>query len=89
MVDRAVASESTSSGLASIEVISDAGLAYMEVTPLQDYNEVRISFPSLADALETVWLSGFYIRPDASRNGIPDCAEELEVQGEIDIVYRV
>lgn len=85
---QAVASESTSSGLASIEVISDAGLAYMEVTPLQDYNEVRISFPSLADALKTVWLSGFYIRPDANGNGIPDCAEELEVQGEIDIVYR-
>lgn len=85
---QAVASESISSGLASIEVISDAGLAYMEVTPLQDYNEVRISFPSLADALETVWLSGFYIRPDANGNGIPDCAEELEVQGEIDIVYR-
>ena len=85
---QAVASESTSSGLASIEVISDAGLAYMEVTPLQDYNEVRISFPSLADALKTIWLSGFYIRPDANGNGIPDCAEELEVQGEIDIVYR-
>lgn len=85
---QAVASESTSGGLASIEVISDAGLAYMEVTPLQDYDEVRISFPSLADALKTVWLSGFYIRPDANGNGIPDCAEELEVQGEIDIVYR-
>lgn len=85
---QAVASESTSGGLASIEVISDAGLAYMEVTPLQDYNEVRISFPSLADALKTIWLSGFYIRPDANGNGIPDCAEELEVQGEIDIVYR-
>lgn len=85
---QAVASESTSGGLASIEVISDAGLAYMEVTPLQDYDEVRISFPSLADALKTIWLSGFYIRPDANGNGIPDCAEELEVQGEIDIVYR-
>lgn len=85
---QAVASESTSGGLASIEVISDAGLAYMEVTPLQDYDEVRISFPSLADALKTIWLSGFYIRPDANGNGIPDCAEELEVQGEIDIVYK-
>ncbi len=85
---QAVASESTSSGLASIEVISDAGLAYMEVTPLQDYDEVRISFPSLAAALETVWLSGFYIRPDANGNGIPDCAEEPEDQGETDITYR-
>mgnify|MGYP006890785811 CR=1 FL=1 len=77
---QAVANESTSSGLASIEVISDAGLAYIEVTPLQNYDEVRISFPSLADALETVWLSGFYIRPDANGNGIPDCAEEPEDQ---------
>ena len=85
---QAVASESTSGGLASIEVISDAGLAYMEVTPLQDYDEVRISFPSLADALETVWLSGFYIRPDANGNGIPDCAEEPEDQGETDIAYK-
>ncbi|WP_418946185.1 hypothetical protein [Phocaeicola coprocola] len=85
---QAVASESTSGGLASIEVISDAGLAYMEVTPLQDYDEVRISFPSLADALETVWLSGFYIRPDANGNGIPDCAEEPDDQGETDITYR-
>lgn len=87
--EQAVASESTSSGLASIEVISDAGLAYMEVTPLQDYDEVRISFPSLADALETVWLSGFYIRPDANSNGIPDCAEEPADQGGTDgITYK-
>lgn len=86
---QAVASESTSSGLASIEVISDAGLAYMEVTPLQDYDEVRISFPSLANALETVWLSGFYIRPDANGNGIPDCAEEPADQGGTDgITYK-
>lgn len=86
---QAVASESTSGGLASIEVISGAGLAYMEVTPLQDYDEVRISFPSLADALETVWLSGFYIRPDANGNGIPDCAEEPADQGGTDgITYE-
>lgn len=86
---QAVASESTSGGLASIEVISDAGLAYMEVTPLQDYDEVRISFPSLADALKTVWLSGFYIRPDANGNGIPDCAEEPADQGGTDgITYK-
>ena len=86
---QAVASESTSSGLASIEVISNAGLAYMEVTPLQDYDEVRISFPSLAGALETVWLSGFYIRPDANGNGIPDCAEEPDDQGGTDgITYK-
>lgn len=87
--EQAVASESTSGGLASIEVISGAGLAYMEVTPLQDYDEVRISFPSLAAALETVWLSGFYIRPDANGNGIPDCAEEPEDQGGTDgITYK-
>ena len=71
-----VASESTSSGLASIEVISDSGLAYLEITPLSDYDEVRISFPSLADISEAMYLAGFYIRPDANSNGIPDCAED-------------
>ena len=40
------------------------------------------------DALETVWLSGFYIRPDANGNGIPDCAEEPDDQGETDIAYK-
>ena len=86
---QAVASESTSGGLASIEVISGAGLAYMEVTPLQDYDEVRISFPSLANALKAVWLSGFYIRLDANNNGIPDCAEEPADQGGTDgITYE-
>lgn len=71
-----VASESTSSGLASIEVISDSGLAYLEITPLSDYDEVRISFPSLAVISEAMYLAGFYIRPDANSNGIPDCAED-------------
>lgn len=71
-----VASESTSSGLASIEVISDSGLAYLEITPLSDYDEVRISFPSLADISKAMYLAGFYIRPDANSNGIPDCAED-------------
>lgn len=71
-----VASESTSSGLASIEVISDSGLAYLEITPLSDYDEVRISFPSLAVISKAMYLAGFYIRPDANSNGIPDCAED-------------
>ena len=80
----AVTSEATSSGLVSIDLISDSGLAYLEINPKLGFDEVRISFPSLANALEAVWLSGFYIRPDANNNGIPDCAEEPADQGGTD-----
>ena len=85
----AVTSEATSSGLVSIDLISDSGLAYLEINPELGFDEVRISFPSLANIADNVFLAGFYIRPDKNNNGIPDCAEEPEDQGETDgITYE-
>lgn len=72
----AVTSEATSSGLVSIDLISDSGLAYLEINPELGFDEVRISFPSLANIADHVLLAGFYIRPDTDRDGIPDCAED-------------
>lgn len=72
----AVTSEATSSGLVSIDLISDSGLAYLEINPELGFDEVRISFPSLANIADNVFLAGFYIRPDTDRDGIPDCAED-------------
>lgn len=86
--DNAVTSEATSSGLVSIDLISDSGLAYLEINPKLGFDEVRISFPSLANIADNVFLAGFYIRPDKNNNGIPDCAEEPEDQGETDIEYK-
>lgn len=76
----AVTSEATSSGLVSIDLISDSGLAYLEINPELGFDEVRISFPSLANIADNVFLAGFYIRPDTDRDGIPDCAEEPDDQ---------
>lgn len=87
--DNAVTSEATSSGLVSIDLISDSGLAYLEINPKLGFDEVRISFPSLANIADNVFLAGFYIRPDTDGDGIPDCAEEPEDQGETDgITYE-
>ena len=72
----AVTSEATSSGLVSIDLISDSGLAYLEINPSSGFDEVRISFPSLANIADDVLLAGFYIRPDTDGDGIPDCAED-------------
>lgn len=72
----AVTSEATSSGLVSIDLISDSGLAYLEINPKSGFDEVRISFPSLANIADDVLLAGFYIRPDTDEDGIPDCAED-------------
>ena len=85
----AVADNTTSGGVASIEAIGDDGLNIIEVTPKTAFDEVRITFPSVLDALNVIKVHGFYTRPDKNNNGIPDCAEEPEDQGETDgIIYE-
>lgn len=76
----AVADNTTSGGVASIEAIGDDGLNIIEVTPKTAFDEVRITFPSVLDALNVIKVHGFYTRPDKNNNGIPDCAEESDDQ---------
>ena len=76
----AVADNTTSGGVASIEAIGDDGLNIIEVTPKTAFDEVRITFPSVLEALKVIKVHGFYTRPDKNNNGIPDCAEEPDDQ---------
>lgn len=76
----AVADNTTSGGVASIEAIGDDGLNIIEVTPKTAFDEIRITFPSVLDALKVIKVHGFYTRPDKNNNGIPDCAEEPDDQ---------
>lgn len=76
----AVADNTTSGGVASIEAIGDDGLNIIEVTPKTAFDEVRITFPSVLEALNVIKVHGFYTRPDKNNNGIPDCAEEPDDQ---------
>ena len=76
----AVADNTSSGGVASVEVIGDDGLSMIEVTPQAPYDEVRITFGSLASVIDATYIHGFYTRPDLNNNGIPDCAETPDEQ---------
>lgn len=81
-----VADNTTSGGLASVEVIGDEGLSTIEVTPQSPFDEVRITIPSLAEVADVVNVHGFYTRPDLNNNGIPDCSEVPEDQNSVKVV---
>ena len=81
-----VADNTTSGGLASVEVIGDEGLSTIEVTPQSPFDEVRITIPSLAEVGKVVNVHGFYTRPDLNNNGIPDCSEVPEDQNSVKVV---
>lgn len=83
---KVVADNTTSGGLASVEVIGDEGLSTIEVTPQSPFDEVRITIPSLAEVAEVVNVHGFYTRPDLNNNGIPDCSEVPEDQNSVKVV---
>ena len=81
----AVADNTTSGGVASVEVIGNDGLSTIEVTPQSPYDEVRITFPSVAAVDDAINVHGFYTRPDLNNNGIPDCAEEPDDQTTVQV----
>lgn len=68
---------STSSGtVLGLDVTGSSGNIYIQTTPTATYNEVRITFPAVASALNTTQIYGIYTRQDSDGNGIPDCAED-------------
>ena len=67
----------TSGGtLLNLDVTGSSGNIYIQATPTAAYNEVRITFPAVASALNTTQIYGIYTRQDSDGNGIPDCAED-------------
>lgn len=68
---------STGSGtVLGLDVIGSSGNIYIQTTPTAAYNEVRITFPAVASALNATQIYGIYTRQDSDGNGIPDCAED-------------
>lgn len=71
------------SGLLGLNVIGASGRQYVETTPpTVPFDEVRITFAGVADALKTLQLAGVYTRSDSNGDGIPDCAETTPGTGE-------
>ena len=51
---------------------------YVEVTPNQAFDEIRLRLPGVAQVLQHTYVYGTYIRRDSDKDGIPDCAEDEE-----------
>lgn len=73
-----VADGSTSGDVLGLDLIGYDGKAYVETTPTSDFDEVRIIFPAVLEALDFIYINGAYVRRDTDGDGIPDCAEDDE-----------
>lgn len=75
-------------GLLGLDVIGSGGKQFVETTPVTTpFDEVRITFAGVADALKSIQLAGVYTRPDSNGDGIPDCAETTtDPGGSIDVI---
>lgn len=63
-------------GVLGLDVIGYGGRQYIETPPSTvPFDEVRITFAGVTDALKTLQLAGVYTRQDSNGDGIPDCAE--------------
>lgn len=63
-------------GVLGLDVIGYGGRQYIETTPSTiPFDEIRITFAGVTDALKTLQLAGVYTRQDSNGDGIPDCAE--------------
>lgn len=63
-------------GVLGADVIGSGDYTYISTIPeVSEFDEIRISFKGVAQALENVLLTGVFIRPDTDGDGIPDCAE--------------
>lgn len=72
-----------SGGVLGLNVIGYGGKEYIETTPSTvPFDEVRITFAGVADALKTLQFAGVYTRQDSNGDGIPDCAETTPGTGE-------
>mgnify|MGYP001306670663 FL=1 len=63
-------------GVLGADVIGSGDYTYISTIPeISEFDEIRISFTGVAQALKNVLLTGVFIRPDTDGDGIPDCAE--------------
>lgn len=66
-------------GVLGLDLVGYAGRYFVETTAVTTaFDEVRISFSGGVSALETLELSGVFVRRDSDGDGIPDCAEDEE-----------
>lgn len=68
---------SNQNGVLDLKLIGYGGKQYISILPTQEFNEMKITFGGVLDALKTFRLNGLYLRPDSDGDGVIDCVEPL------------
>ena len=79
--------DTSTGGLADVNVISHGGYTTYEVIPNSEVNRMEFSLGSLLTAADNVSLSDIYLRPDSDGDGIPDCAEDEGEEDAVSLTY--
>ena len=68
----------TSFDLLDLDLINKTGKLYLEMTPSNGYNRLKITLGGVNVSLKTPRITGIYTRKDSDGDGIPDCVQPSE-----------
>lgn len=68
----------TSFNLLDLDLINKTGKLYLEVTPSNGYNRLKITLGGVNVSLKTPRITGIYTRKDSNGDGIPDCVQSSD-----------
>lgn len=68
----------TSFNLLDLDLINKTGKLYLEVTPSNGYNRLKITLGGVNVSLKTPRITGIYTRKDSDGDGIPDCVQSSD-----------
>lgn len=68
----------TSFDLLDLDLINKTGKLYLEVTPSNGYNRLKITLGGVNVSLKTPRITGIYTRKDSDGDGIPDCVQSSD-----------
>lgn len=72
----------TSFDLLDLDLINKTGKLYLEVTPSNGYNRLKITLGGVNVSLKTPRITGIYTRKDSNGDGIPDCVTDPGASGD-------
>lgn len=64
-------------GVLGLNLIGYGDKSYLVNQPTKNFDEVRITFAGIANALNSYKLYGLFFRNDKNLNGIPDCMDPI------------
>lgn len=76
--DESEVASKTSFDLLDLDLINKTGKLYLEMTPSNGYNRLKITLGGVNVSLKTPRITGIYTRKDSDGDGIPDCVQSSD-----------